>query len=518
MRRLALATLATLLLSCSSAHAGPPASVVASDLEFARGQLGATAQSLAPPAYPSLTKPDGSWETRGANWWTSGFLAGSLWFAYGDTGDPSWREQAERWQAGLESQKNNTSTHDLGFMILNSFGSAYELTGVEAYRQVVLDAAASLATRFSPVVGCTRSWNSSSSDDFIVIVDNMMNLELLFWGARNGGDPAWRGMAISHALKTMENHVRPDGSTYHVVDYDPGTGAVRRKRTVQGLSTESTWSRGQAWALHGFAIAYRETGDARFLDTARRTADYFVAGLPADRVPYWDFLAPSGDPRDSSAAAIAASGLLELSRLEPDRTRAAGYFEAAGAILDSLSSSAYLATDGSSQAILLHGTSHKPAGSFDTGLVFGDYYFVEALLRYRALVTSGGPGGGPGPGADLPVLALKVPRGKRTIAALLGRGLPVRVNVPGPGRLGASVMLGRGPAKRLGLTARAVRIARGSRRVTRAGWTTVRAKAPRRMRHRLRQARRLRVRLAVRFVTDSGEGLTRSKRLTLRRR
>jgi unsaturated chondroitin disaccharide hydrolase len=183
----------------------------------------------------------------------------------------------------------------------------------------------------------------------------------------------------------MQEHVRPDGSTYHLVAYDPATGAAKRKATVQGYRDDSTWARGQAWALYGFTVAYRETGDERFLATARRTADYFVAHLPEDKVPYWDFQAPNipAEPRDSSAAAIAASGLLELSRRETDGSRARGYLDVATAILRSLSSESYLAARTQSMAVLLHGTLHKPRGLFDTGLVFGDYYYLEALLRYR---------------------------------------------------------------------------------------------------------------------------------------
>jgi unsaturated chondroitin disaccharide hydrolase len=381
---LAFAALGTLLALAGPAHASPSSAVVASDLAFARAQLKATAGKVSPTSYPHLTSSTGAWVTRSASWWTSGFYPGSLWLAYNDNRDTWFRTEAERRQAGLESQKSNTSTHDLGFMILNSFGNGWRNTGVTAYRQVALDAARSLSTRYSPVVGCTRSWGSSSSPSFTVIIDNMMNLELLFWAAGNGGNPAWKDMAVSHALKTRTHFVRPDGSTFHVVDFDPASGAGKRRRTHQGLNDSSTWARGQAWALHGFTIAYRHVRDTRFLDTARRTADWFISHLPADKVPYWDFqAAAAGQPRDSSAAAIAASGLLELARLDPDLTRARRYRDAAGAMLDSLSSSAYLAKGTLSQAILLHGTSNKPEGSYDTGLVYGDYYFLEGLTRAR---------------------------------------------------------------------------------------------------------------------------------------
>ena len=352
----------------------------------ASGHLADTTATLTPGQYPIRSDDSGTWVTGDASGWTSGFLAGALWFMYERTGDAAWMQRAEAWQAGLEAQKNNTSTHDIGFMLFDSFGQGQRLTGNEAYRQILLTAAGSLAVRYSPTVGSVRSWGRLNSPTFTVIIDNMMNLELLFWAARNGGDPTWRDMAVSHALNSARDHVRPDGSTYHVVEYSSKTGALKWRGTHQGYSDTSTWSRGQAWAVHGFTMAYRETGDARFLDTARRTADYFLAHLPDDRVPYWDFNLPSltGEPRDSSAAAIAASGLLELARLEPDRLSSGRYRDAATSILASLCSPPYLATGTQRGAILLHGTQHKPAGNYDTGLIFGDYFFLEALLRYAA--------------------------------------------------------------------------------------------------------------------------------------
>jgi unsaturated chondroitin disaccharide hydrolase len=352
----------------------------------ASGHLADTTATLTPGQYPVRSDDAGTWVTGDASGWTSGFLSGALWFMYERTGEEAWRERAEAWQAGLEAQKDNTSTHDIGFMLFDSFGHGYRLTGDEAYRQILLTAAGSLAVRYSPAVGSVRSWGRLTSPTFTVIIDNMMNLELLFWAARNGGDPAWRDMAVSHALNSARDHVRPDGSTYHVVEYSSKTGALKRRGTHQGYSDTSTWSRGQAWAVYGFTMAYRETGDARFLDTARRTAGYFLAHLPDDHVPYWDFDLPSlvGEPRDSSAAAIAASGLLELARLEPDRRSSDRYQDAAASMLASLSSPSYLASGPPRGAILLHGTQNKPDGNFDTGLIFGDYFFLEALLRYTA--------------------------------------------------------------------------------------------------------------------------------------
>jgi len=359
---------------------------VAHALDFAGAQLDETVRSIGTRQYPFSTS-DGSWNLEDAGSWGSGFFPGALWWMFERTADPFWRTAAESWTWGLESQKDNTGTHDVGFIVYNSFGRGHGLTADESYRPVILTAAGSLATRYSPVVGCTRSWNGSN---FVVIIDNMMNLELLFWAARNGGDAAYYDMALSHALKTREHHVRTDGSTYHVVEYNPSTGAVVRKRTAQGYADDSTWSRGQAWAVYGFTMSYRETGDPRLLETAQRTADYFLAHLPADHVPLWDFNVPSSDSRqnrDSSAAAVAASGLLELSQYAPQAEDRDRYRQGAEDILLSLTSSAYLAEGTSSPAVLLHGARNVPSdGDVDSGLIWGDYYFVEAMRRYQALV------------------------------------------------------------------------------------------------------------------------------------
>lgn len=374
----------------SLALAGPAAAAiedtVTDDIELARDRLAAAAASIPPGRYPVRTAPSGEWITSGPGYWTSGFFPGTLWLIHGATGDPYLRSHAESRLHALEGQKRDTTGNDQGFKLLDSFGNAHRLTGDDAYRRVVLRGARSLASRFGPAVGATRSWGNRNSPDFTVIVDNMMNLELLFWAAKHGGNPAWYGMALSHALRTMRAHVRGDGSTFHVVDFDPHTGAVKRKRTRQGHARGSTWSRGQAWAIHGFTMAYRETGDRRFLATVRRAADWFISHLPPDEVPYWDFDAPGipSAPRDSSAAAIAASGLLELAALEPDPARAARYRDSGESIIASLSTPSYLGRGGATQALLLHATQDRPKGSFDTGLVFGDYYFIEALLRHRS--------------------------------------------------------------------------------------------------------------------------------------
>jgi unsaturated chondroitin disaccharide hydrolase len=398
-RRASVAVIASVIAAASaaSAQADPLDALVANDLQYSAQQLQAAASATPVARYPYKTpSPSGAWQTSDAAWWTSGFFPGSLWLMYQATGDPAWRTEAAARQAGIASQQNNTSTHDLGFMLFTTFGNGYRLTGDPAYRDVVLQAARSLATRYSATVGATRSWDNGAGDPsyaFKVIIDNMMNLDLLFWGAQNGGDAAWTGMGLTHALTTGQTHVRADGSTFQLVTFNANDGSVISRGTVQGYRNDSTWARGQAWAVHGFAQAYAYTSDTRMLDTARRAADYFVGHLPADSVPYYDFQAPASDrPRDSSAAAIAASGLLWLARLESDGCRAQSDLDAAKRILTSLSAPPYLSqgTPGAA-SILLHGTAQHQNADVDTGLVYGDYYFLEAVLRYRDIASGATP-------------------------------------------------------------------------------------------------------------------------------
>jgi hypothetical protein len=356
-------------------------------LRFSARQLYKTAHTLPATDYPASTTSDGSWDTNGPRNWASGFLPGSFWLMYEFTGESNWRLWAQRWQAGLESQKTRTDEQDLGFVLFTSFGNGYRLTREESYRRILLTAAGSLAQRYDARVGLIRSRGDiDDTEEFEVIIDALMNLELLFWASRNGGRHEWYEMAHQHALSTLKHHLRADGGTYQTVSLDPKTGAVRAQSKEQGCWLETTWSRGQAWAVYGFTVAYRETRDPRLLQAARLTADYALRHLPGDGVPYWDFQAPGipNEPRDSSAAAALASALVELSQLEPDPQRAADDWNAARTILRSLSSPEYLARRKSIQAILLHGTAYRPHDKYDTGLIQGDYYFLEALLRYAA--------------------------------------------------------------------------------------------------------------------------------------
>jgi len=357
-------------------------------LEFAQQQLQNSVVEIGyTTRFARSTDAYGNWTTKSSGSWTSGFFPGCLWYLYKYTSDSTWKNWARAWTAGLWNEQYDTGTHDVGFKIFDSYGLGYRITGDEQYQEVIIRAAQSLATRYNSNVGCIRSWDNRT---FPVIIDNMMNLELLFWAAKNGGESEWYDMAVSHGLRTMEDHVRADGSTYQIVDYDPTTGAVIRKETGQGYTTESTWARGQSWGLYGFTMAYRHTGDVRFLETASKLADFVIDHLPEDYVPYWDYYAPNipNEEKDASAAAIAASGLLELSGLVNSTELQAKYQNAAENILASLSSDSYLAESTNSSGILLHGVgNHNKGSEVDVSLIYADYYFIEALLRHQGLIT-----------------------------------------------------------------------------------------------------------------------------------
>ena len=338
---------------------------------------------------PRSLTADGALDARPAADWTSGFFPGVLWQLYADAEpeSPELREAAATWTAFVGRQALDSSTHDLGFQIYCSFGEGYEATGEEAYAKTLLTAAATLATRYDERVGAIRSWDWNADEwAFPVIVDNMMNLELLFEATRIGGDSAFHRIADRHAAATLANHFRPDHSSYHVVDYDPATGAVRARVTHQGYGDESAWARGQAWGLYGYAMAYRYTRRPEYLAQARRIAAYFYGHerMPADGVPYWDFDAPAPEtgeiPRDASAAAVAASGLLELATYVDDAEEAARYRGWAERSLATLGSDEYRAD--APPFLLDHSTGHHPEGSeVDVPIVYADYYYVEALRR-----------------------------------------------------------------------------------------------------------------------------------------
>ena len=322
--------------------------------------------------------------------WTVGFFPGSLWYLYESTREEKWRTAAERFTRLLEPEQRNTRTHDVGFILNCSYGNGLRLAGDSAYRPILLNGAASLATRFSPIVGCIKSWDRPPTEfTYAVIIDNLMNLELLLRAARNGGDPRLHEIAIAHADATLKNHFRSDGSTFHVVDYDAATGRVLRRITHQGAADGSAWARGQAWSLYGYTMLFRETREVRYLQIAEKVAGFIMnhPRLTADKVPYWDFDAPGqpNAPRDSAAAAIMSSALFELAGLARSRQAAAGYAAFAEAQLRSLTSPAYLAEPGSNGGFLLmHATGNLPIKrEIDVPINYGDYYFLEALLRAK---------------------------------------------------------------------------------------------------------------------------------------
>src|SRR6478609_4508530 len=334
--------------------------------------------------FPRTTAPDGKLKAVPSNDWTGGFYASNLWYMYDLTKDKKWEKAARRWTAGLEKEKFNTHTHDLGFMLYCPFGNGLRLTNDPAYKDILIQGAKSLSTRFNKKAGVIKSWDHGKNQ-YPVIIDNMMNLEFLFWATKVTGDSSFYKIAVTHANTTMKNHFRADNSSYHVLNYDTETGKVISKKTAQGYADESAWARGQAWGLYGYTMTYRETKDKKYLDQAVKIAEFYLnhPNLPKDKVPYWDFNAPDipNTQRDASAAAIAASGLLELGGYVKNGKK---YIQSAEQMLISLSSPAYLAKLNTNQNfILMHSVGHKPAKSeIDVPIIYADYYYVEALLRY----------------------------------------------------------------------------------------------------------------------------------------
>lgn len=367
--------------------AGDMAALIDTQLHFAARQYQVLARNTPPDVMPR-SFADGKSITSDTQWWTSGFYPGTLWLIYEYTRDPAVRAEAERRLAIEEKEQHHSGDHDIGFMIFNSFGNAHRITGEARYKAVIDTAAQTATQRYNPVMKAIQSWNSSGNFQAPVIIDNLMNLELLLWAAQNGGDAKLRDIATAHADTTLRNHFRSDYSSYHVVDYDPRTGEPQRKKTAQGAADDSAWARGQAWGLYGYTMLYRFTRDPRYLAQARGIAAFVLnhPNLPADKIPYWDFNAPGipDAPRDASAGAIIASALLELGQYAQgaERTR---YVDSATVMLRSLSAPPYRATLGENGGFLLqHSVGSIPHKSeVDVPLTYADYYFVEALLRYR---------------------------------------------------------------------------------------------------------------------------------------
>ena len=321
-------------------------------------------------------------------WWCTGFYPGSLWYIYEQTGDPAIKKEAERTLTVIEPNKTYTGNHDLGFMMYCSFGNAYRITKEASYRDIIHQSAASLATRYRPDAKVIQSWNSNQYFKGPVIIDNMMNLELLYWSANNGGEKRFKDIAITHSNTTLKNHFRPDYSSYHVIDYDLKTGKVLRKATWQGAADCSSWSRGQGWGLYGYTMMYRFSKDRRYLDHARKIAGFILRhpNLPKDKIPYWDFDAPQipNAKRDASAGALIASALLELAQYTSG-TEKQSYIDNARDMIVSLSGEKYKAKVGENGGFLLkHSTGALPLNSeIDVPLVYADYYYLEALKRYK---------------------------------------------------------------------------------------------------------------------------------------
>jgi unsaturated chondroitin disaccharide hydrolase len=339
--------------------------------------------------FPTYGTPQLKWKLDDARQWTAGFYPGCLWYAYELSNDPRFEHWARRWTSALRQEKGNTETHDLGFKFMCSFGNGLRLGPARdrsRYREVLLGAANTLSQRYTPEVGCLSSnWDKLAVENSVpVIIDVMMNLELLYWASQNGDPFYYAEYATNHALTTARDFVRPDGSTFHIVRYNKYTGKVINKGTIQGAGDSTTWSRGQAWGLYGMVVVYRYTKDRRFLDVAVRLTNYFLSHLPDDHVSRWDFQSEI-DKRDVSATCIVASALFELiDDLENDSLRQR-YRSAAEGMLSSLCHAPYFTGGRDTSCLLDHSTHHLPMNSnVDVPSIFADYYFLEALVRYRA--------------------------------------------------------------------------------------------------------------------------------------
>lgn len=325
--------------------------------------------------------------------WTSGFYPGILWYAYDVTGNEKWKNEAIKRTEVFESFKTITEHHDIGFMMYPAFGLGYEIGGKKEYKDILLTSANSLASRFNPQVGTIRSWSNKMHprwQQHITIIDNMLNLELLFWAAKHGGDKSLYDIAVKHAETTMLNHFRPDSTSWHVLEYDSLSGKILNRQTKQGYADDSRWSRGQAWGVYGYTMVYKETKDKKFLAFAQKITDKYLSLLPEDMVPCWDFDV-ANDPKqekDASAAAIVASALLDLSTMVENKADQEKYYNAAIKMLKSLGSENYSGV-GKANSFLLHSTGAKSLGhEIDVALIYADYYYIEALDRLKKLQKS----------------------------------------------------------------------------------------------------------------------------------
>ena len=376
--------LAPIIASCAGNNID---SLIDKDLKRAGEQLSLMSERFDTAAVTPRSWDNGVYKLLPKDW-TCGFFPGVYWLYYQLTGDKTIEKEALKFTARLSDIPAIKTTHDLGFMVFCSYGKQYEVEKDSVSAAAIVEASNSLISRFDPSIGLIRSWNFGKWN-YPVIIDNMMNLEMLFWASEYTGNPRYRDIAIKHADKTMENHFREDNSSYHVVSYN-NDGTVESKGTHQGYSDSSAWSRGQAWALYGYTLCYRFTKDNRYLEQSENIAALIIDNktTPEDHIPYWDYDAPNipDEPRDASAAAVTASALLEL-QLYVDKNLAKIYKDYAASIIRSLSSPEYLADKGDNGFFILkHSTGAASLGSeIDVPLVYADYYFLEALKRYREL-------------------------------------------------------------------------------------------------------------------------------------
>lgn len=374
-----------------------PLSFIDQELIDAGKQIRILAKQTPIEKFPQ-TFENGKQKFSNSSWWCSGFYPGTLLYLYEGTGDDELLEEAKEKLQYLEKEKDNKGTHDLGFMLYCSFGNALRLTGAPSYGEVLLTGAESLASRYSDVHKVIKSW-SWGTWNYAVIIDNMMNLEFLTEMSKLSGNPKYKDIAITHSNTTIKNHFRKDYSSYHVVDYDRNSGRVLAKKTHQGAADESAWSRGQGWALYGYTMMYRETKQKSFLKQARHVANYILnhPNLPDDLIPYWDFdmdKIPTSSKmydrrqlRDVSAAALYASALLELAQYTKGK-ESRHFLTAAETIIRNLSKAPYKANYGENGGYLLkHSVGALPGNSeVDVPLTYADYYYVEALVRYKRLL------------------------------------------------------------------------------------------------------------------------------------
>lgn len=357
-------------------------------LDFSERQVAATIDRT-PDFFPIYTR-GGRWLHQGELWtdWTGGFFAGLMWQFVKRGSDAVWRDRAEHCSRLLEHRQHDRNVHDLGFIFLNTYRPWYELTGEPRLNEVLIQAGRTLALRFQEQGQYLCSFVGRQS----LFIDIMMNVPVIFYAARESGDESLRRIATAHCRTTRDTLVRGDGSTAHEGIFDPQTGRFLRQSTHQGLRPDSNWARGLAWSLYGYSQVYALTGDKQYLDVAERNADFWLTHLPKDHVPYWDFAAdlsaplPWGPQKDSSAAAIAASGLLDLERQTPSVDRAIAYRHTALAMLDALVTPEYLAIDTPGwEGILKHGVYHTAKNlGVDESVMWGDFYFVEALVKVVA--------------------------------------------------------------------------------------------------------------------------------------